>query len=356
MRRPVFTTSEECYLRGVLLARLLSGVWRDPLPADQFTAQELDAIVNLLLESGSGALGWWRVRDSSISASASAIRLREAYRLHAIKAAIFEQGLASASSILRIRGFDPLLGKGWAVARSYPESGLRPYGDADLYVREDQYDAFSEQVIRERLDCPVDGHKGTADLADRSFDEVFNRSQLVSLGQATVRVMGPEDHLRLLCLHMLRHGAWRPLWLCDVAIALEARPADFDWAYFLSGNRKRSDWAACAIGLAHQLLGAQVADTPVAERAQRLPGWLIPTVLMQWGRGQVPHGTRMPMGSYLRDPAGLLTALRLRWPNAIEATVGVRGSFNDLPRLPFQLGECVTRTVRFCVQVAQFKA
>ncbi len=338
-----------------MLARLLTGVWRDRFPTVLVTEQELESVVNLLLESGSGALGWWRIRHSPVAASRSAIKLREAYRLHSIKAAIYEQGLASAISLLRARGFDPLLGKGWAVARSYPESGLRPYGDADLYLSADQYEAFSELIIHERLDCPVDAHKGTADLDDRSYDEVFARSQLVSLGEATIRVMGPEDHLRLLCLHMLRHGAWRPLWLCDIAITLESRPADFDWDYFLSGNRRRSDWAACAIGLAHQLLGAEVAGTPVERRARQLPGWLIPTVLHQWGRGQVPHGTRLPMENYLRDPAGLLTALRLRWPNAIEATVGIRGSFNDWPRLPYQFGECVTRTVRFCVQVAQFK-
>jgi hypothetical protein len=37
----------------------------------------------------------------------------------------------------------------------------------------------------------------------------------------------------------------------------------------------------------------------------------------------------------------------MRWPNGIEATVGLRGPFNGLPRLPFQVAECVTRTARF---------
>jgi hypothetical protein len=53
------------------------------------------------------------------------------------------------------------------------------------------------------------------------------------------------------------------------------------------------------------------------------------------------------MVSFARRPAGVLRALRSRWPNAIEATVGVHGPFNGLPRLPFQLAECVSRTARF---------
>jgi hypothetical protein len=50
----------------------------------------------------------------------------------------------------------------------------------------------------------------------------------VELNGAKIRILGAEDHLRLLCLHLLKHGAWRPLWLCDVAAALESRPSSFD--------------------------------------------------------------------------------------------------------------------------------
>jgi hypothetical protein len=53
------------------------------------------------------------------------------------------------------------------------------------------------------------------------------------------------------------------------------------------------------------------------------------------------------MAFALRQPALALRGLRLRWPNPIEATVGVGGPFNNLPRLPFQLGECMVRTLRF---------
>ena len=167
-------------------------------------------------------------------------------------------------------------------------------------------------------------------------------------------MFGPEDHLRLLCLHFLREGALRPLWLCDIAVALNALPPDFDWGYFLSGDERRTDWAASAIGLAHQLLGANVDGLPVEARAKNLPHWLVPVVLQQWGTGKVTKGRRTPMAIHLRHPSGVLQSLRERWPNAIEATVGMKGPFNNWPRLPYQLGDCVRRTAGFAWQIPQF--
>ena len=48
----------------------------------------------------------------------------------------------------------------------------------------------------------------------------------------------------------------------------------------------------------------------------------------------------------------MLEALVQRWPNPIEATLNVGGPFNDLPRLPFQLAECVRRTAGFAGRAA----
>ena len=57
------------------------------------------------------------------------------------------------------------------------------------------------------------------------------------------------------------------------------------------------------------------------------------------------------MAYSFRHPAQLPRALRLRWPNPIQATVRVGGPFNELPRLPFQLWECVLRMAHFLTQV-----
>ena len=131
---------------------------------------------------------------------------------------------------------------------------------------------------------------------------------------------------------------------------LESLPEDFDWDYLLGGDRRRGDWVVCAIGLAHRLLGARVDGLPVAQRARQLPRWLVPSVLRQWSLHT--HYMNTPSLAYcMRHPTQIPRALRLRWPNPIQATVGVGGAFNDLPRLPFQLGECFMRAAHFTTQV-----
>ena len=154
-------------------------------------------------------------------------------------------------------------------------------------------------------------------------------------------------------IHMLREGAWRPLWLCDIAAAVEARPANFDWDRCLSKNTRQAQWVICAITLAQQLLGARVNGTPAEQRKRQLPHWLVPTILKEW-ESPLPSMVqrhRVPLANYLRSPAGVLKGLRHRWPNPIEATIGVRGPFNNLPRLPFQLGNCLARIAKFTARL-----
>jgi len=300
-----------------------------------------------LIKSGTAGLAWRRISNSNLPSCNAALDLRQAYRYEALQAALREHQLIQSLTLLHNARIEPLVAKGWAVARLYPERGLRPYGDIDLYVRPEQYPvALAALAPYGARTGAVDLHKGVAALNDRSLDEPYDRSQTVGLADVDVRVLGPEDQLRHLCLHLLRHGASSPLWLCDIGAALESLPAGFDWEYFLAGNRRRTDWAVCALGLAHQVLGAQLDHTPTARRAEYLPGWLVPAVFRRWQLGRGHIGT-LPAAGLLLRPAGLLKALRLRWPNPIQATVSLGGPFNELPRLPYQLGECIKRTSQF---------
>jgi hypothetical protein len=311
-------------------------------------------ILSLLLMCGSAGLAWRRLQHSTLRCIPGAADLEHAYRLHALQSAIHDQALIRLIRFLRAAGVEPIIGKGWAIARLYPDVGLRPYGDVDLFVHPEAYHAAYAVLRRPGVpSAPVDLHSGAADLNDRPFEALQARAVVQPVGDVTVRVLGPEDHLRLLCLHMLRHGAWRPLWLVDVAVALESRPADFDWPYFLSGDPRRTEWATSAIGVAHHLLGADVQGTPVEARAARLPRWLIPTVLDQWGRGKPLPQQGRRIRSYLRDRTGVCQALLTRWPNAIQATVGVHGAFNEWPRWPFQIGDCLRRTHVLIAQLSR---
>lgn len=300
----------------------------------------------LLLQTGAAGLAWWRIRPSPLASNRALDELHQAYRLIALQAAVHELRVARAFAALRAARVEAVLAKGWAMARLYPDPGLRPYGDIDLYVRHEQHAAALE-ALEDPQGEGIDLHRGFAELDDRRPDELVARSRVETLQGVEVRVFGPEDHIRLVALHMLRHGVLRPLWLCDVALALESRPLDFDWHAFASGSRRRSAWVRSAFGLAHALLGARLDGVPMAEGAARLPRWLVPAVLRQWSLFVPPHGSRAPMAASLGHPAAFLRGLLLRWPNPVEATVGVGGPFNGLPRLPFQIGDCLLRTAQF---------
>ncbi|MCH8820436.1 MAG: nucleotidyltransferase family protein [Acidobacteria bacterium] len=346
------TTAGEC---GKWVAAVLTHGWRPDSPPPSISSAALEEITPLLLKTGCGGLGWWRIRHSQLRTSAPALQLKHAYISNVLKAERQEGEIRKACSLLRSAGIEPLLGKGWAVARHYPDSGLRSSIDIDLSVHTHERSpaaSILSDVIAEG--CWLDLHTEFRPL-DRPVEDLFLHSRLVPLGEMEIRVLGPEDQLRLLSLHMLYHGVYRPVWLSDLGLALESLPPDFDWDYFLSGKPRHSDWVLCALGLAHQLLGANLPDNPsLASRGGRLPSWLVPSVLDQWGR--IEHYMySLPVTTYIRHPLGLLQALRLRWPHPALATVRMGGPFNELPRLPFQAAECVRRTGNFLLKFPRFR-
>lgn len=337
--------------RGKLVASILAGAWRASPPPLSLSPTDLSAVAPLLLGTGAASLGWWRVRSSELRTSPAAHELRQAYRLYTLQAGLKEREIVRAITLLRSVGVEPLLVKGWAAARLYPERGLRPYGDIDLCVRPEQYAAAAAALAAPAAEgVVVDLHRGLPHLHRPSLEDVYERSQRIPLCDVDVRILGPEDHLRYMCIHMLHHGLYRALWLCDIAVVLESLPEDFDWEHFLRGDRRRAGWLASCVCLAQELLGVRLDGFPTADRAGRLPRWLLPSVLRQWSKKD-NHLDSPSMAYSLRHPAYLLKALRLRWPNPIQATVGVGGPFNELPRLPFQLLECVSRTAYFITRV-----
>jgi Uncharacterised nucleotidyltransferase len=344
--------------RGALVAAAVRGGWRENPPPPTLSGDELAEIAPLLLDAGCGALAWWRVRASSGAASPAAEQLRDAYRLHTLQAAVHERDLADVVRSLAAAGVEHLIVKGWTAARLYAEPGLRPYGDIDVCVAPEQLTLARAALADAVPTVDVDLHGGLSmnrrvmpDLP--SFDEALARAVRVRLENVDVPILAPEDHLALLCVHLLSHGAWRPVWLCDVAAALEGLPDDFDWERCLSRTPRLASWVAATLTLAQRLLGAEAERPPPVPR--RAPGWLERAVLKQWGSARPVYPgdlIGLPAARYFR-PGRALRVVRFHWVNPVHATMFPGAAFNSLPRLPFQLRFVAWKAARFLRHTAR---
>lgn len=308
---------------GRIIATVLQGAWRPSPPQPAYSDQELAKAVPFLLAGGCGALAWNGLRHSSLSSSTSASKLRQAMRAIAARNLRYEDRLAKLLPALERARVGFVLIKGWALAPLYAGPELRPFGDIDLCVAPGEFDA-AHQIVGNT--CDLDLQAGLRDLPDRSWDIVLQHSRLASLRGEPVRVLGAEDQLRHLCLHQARHGCWRPLWLCDVAAALENIGVDFDWNYCLAGDRRMTAWVLSIISSAQQFFGANTKQPVPFELSPN--AWLQEEILASWGASRSGDShTRddHPLVHSLARPWRLGTALARRWPNRIEGLFKARG-------------------------------
>ncbi|HVP63126.1 MAG TPA: nucleotidyltransferase family protein [Myxococcaceae bacterium] len=301
-----------------------------------------------LVAGGVAGLAWARVRGTQLRAWPELETLHAASGHHALTAARQERDLVHLIGHFNQAGLEPILFKGWTLARLYPHRGMRPFGDFDLLVREDQ--AERARGVLRSLGADLQSRADVDTVAtlsrylpDRSEGELFGRAQRESLDSARFLTLAAEDHLRLVSLHQLHHGAWRPLWLCDVAVLLESLPRDFRWERCLAGDARLSEGVLATVALARELLAARAPDdTPQVS----VPAWLRRAVLHGWVNGY----ESMPPSLYELRRLGLGRALRAigaRWPDPVSATVHLRAPLRAVPRFLVQMAECIRRAADF---------
>lgn len=336
------------------VARSLAGAWRAEPPSLDLTNAELSAVANYLLDYGGAELLWRRIRDTDLAGTEAGATLQSSYRYTTVHVGRHEAEIERVFSVLDAAEIPALLVKGWSVARHYPEPGVRPYVDIDIFVAPADA-ARAEATLREN-DCEkyfVEVHAGPKHLDAEPIADWFARSSEVALGNTMIRLPAHEDHFRALCVHWLHHGAVRAAGLCDIALFLEKFGAEMDWDLCLRGSRQRAGWIGCTVGLARELFAADTSATPLADAHEKLPRWMVPQLLNIWsdplGRGAV---IPPPLHASLAHPLRAIGELRARWPpNPLHATIELHGSFNAWPRLPYQAANFVARTGRFLSQL-----
>src|SRR5439155_15351053 len=171
--------------RGQIVADFLARSWRETPPPLDIPTDELELITALLFDSGGVGLAWWCIRESDLKKTSHGTLLHQGYRLQALRSAMQEERTENIFRLLRDAGIEPILIKGWSVARLYPHPTLRAYGDVDLLVKPADYLAASEILNgHEPGAWWVDLHRSLFELQDQSIDELFERSIIVDLQES----------------------------------------------------------------------------------------------------------------------------------------------------------------------------
>jgi hypothetical protein len=246
---------------------------------------------------------------------------------------------AAAAAIQRLvdDGIEAVLFKGWSVARYYPSSTIRAYGDIDIAVNPLQYRRAMESLRNsptEKLN--VDLHEGFRDRDTLPWSEVYSRTYEVDLDGVPVRLLGEEDQLRMVATHWLIDGGLFKDKLWDIYYLVTNRKPDFDWRLcmdFVGPIRKT--WVISAIATARDYLDLDLADVPEEIVNFKLPNWYVQALEREWSKGLY---LRLPILSCLKRPKVLFEQVSRRFPpNPIAATTDAEGPIDESPRLRYQV-------------------
>lgn len=273
---------------------------------------------------------------------AEEISITDDFRWNLLQRKAAEVRASSAFAIFRQHGIEPILIKGLAAALNYPETVSRESIDMDLAVSETDFEAA--KAIAESAEAKglaIDLHRELRHLDTVAWADLFRNSHLMEFATGEIRVLRPEDHLRVLCVHWLTDGGSNKSRLWDIYYAIKNRAADFDWDRFLNvvdANRRR--WLVCTLGLADRYLDLDLRGTPVETEARDLPNWLTKTVEREWAS----ETHLVPLEVSIYDLKTLLPQIKRRLrANPIWATLHMNGSFDAKTRFFYKIGSAFKR-------------
>ncbi|MGI8631867.1 MAG: nucleotidyltransferase family protein [Solirubrobacterales bacterium] len=264
--------------RGEVIAKVLAGSWRADPPATAVSPDQLALVAPLLMATGAAGLAW-RTAKLRVDLLPVAEQLRQAWLLEVGRERLRDELVAELAAAAEAKGIEVLIYKGWAAARYYPGPGLRPSGDIDVIVAAE--DASGAHEIAARIPRIVLDVHSSPPPGLGTAPALLARADRVTIEGATVAVPALGDHVLMTAWHMFKHGAWRPVWLCDVAAMLEAAlslgvapPADEPYDSY---------WAVAA-GLAATMLGARTEPRVAPVWVRRTLGMVAVPRLRSVGR------------------------------------------------------------------------
>lgn len=252
------------------------------------------------------------------------------------------QRIARIFGLFRENDIEPVLIKGFAADRFYPPEVFRSSIDVDLAVSSDDFERASALAASTAAEgMAIDLHRELRHLDSLEWADLFEHSQLIAIEGCAIRVLRPEDHLRVLAVHWLNDGGVNREKLWDIYYLVANRPADFDWQRALdSVGEKRRRWIICAILLAEKYLGLDLSGTPLANESKQLPRWLTRSIEYSWN---VPT-REVPLWLLTKQPAEFLKQLRSRLlPNAVRATIEMEGDIDASTRFFYRTGNFFQR-------------
>lgn len=263
-------------------------------------------------------------------------------RLRQLNFKVHEYRIEKAWNRFLNAGFKPFLIKGWAAAQYYDNPFDREFNDIDLVIEPEDFERaeFYQNNYRED-NTAIDLHRGLRQLDTLSFDDLYERSQIVRCGQTEVRVLCPEDHLRVLCVHWLIDGGAKKEKLADIYYLVKNRSPEFDWERCLNVvSQTRRKWITCTIALAGIYLDLDLKDTPLAAEKVEIPKWLLKALEKEWQSDVL----LLPIHYYLNNRRELWRQIKKRIPpNPIQATIDMEGEFDNRPRFFYQTGDIFFR-------------
>src|SRR5437763_12060157 len=114
----------EDYVAGHLLALVLAQSWQSPPLENSLPADVIEPSTALLLTGGAAALVWRRLQSAAPQYGDVLAPFPQAYTYYTIRAGFHEAQARSVFAFFRANDIEPVLVKGWSIARRYPAKGL----------------------------------------------------------------------------------------------------------------------------------------------------------------------------------------------------------------------------------------